>query len=202
MAISKVDTHISLRDRPLHVIEMKGDNLSGATVLFLHGASFSARTWLDLGTLAVMAEHKYRAIALDLPGYGSSARQPGTPLDFMLKAMDALEIEAPVLVSPSMSGNYSLPLVTQRRDRLKGWIPVAPVKISRYRQPLQGNPLPTLAVWGSNDHIVSPRMADLLVQLMPNAERVILKDAGHACYMREPTLFHEQVITFCDRLFA
>lgn len=44
-------------------------------------------------------------------------------------------------------------------------------------------------------------MMGLLVQLMPNADRVILKDAGHACYMRELTLFHKHVIAFCDRLF-
>jgi abhydrolase domain-containing protein 14 len=202
MAIPGLDTHITVRQRSVHTVESPGGDRSRPVLLLLHGASFTAQTWVNLGTLDYAAARGYRAIALDLPRYGSSAAFPGSPLEFMVEIMDALEIHLPVVVSPSMSGNYSLPLVAEAGDRLTGWVPVAPVKISQYQRQLQGNPVPTLAIWGSNDRIVSPRMADLLVQLMPNADRVILKDAGHACYMREPTLFHDHVIAFCDRLFS
>lgn len=36
-------------------------------VLFLHGARFSAKTWLDLGTLSLLADAGYRVAAVDLP---------------------------------------------------------------------------------------------------------------------------------------
>lgn len=38
------------------------------TVLLLHGIRFSSDTWLQLRTLATLAENGYQAVAIDLPG--------------------------------------------------------------------------------------------------------------------------------------
>ncbi len=99
-----------------------------------------------------------------------------------------------------MSGAYSLPLVANHSEKLRGFVAVAPVGISRYADRLKAIELPTLAVWGSNDRIVPPKQADLLLELMPNARKVILTDAGHACYMRSTDKFHEHLINFVESI--
>ena len=169
------------------------------TVLFLHGASFSSQTWQELGTLTLLAEQGYRAVAVDLPGFGRSESISGPPLEFILALLDSLKLEQPVVVSPSMSGQYSLPLVANHPERLSGFVPVAPVGIPALKTQLQGVTLPTLAIWGSNDRIVLVEQAGLLCELMPNAETVILPEAGHACYMRAPADFHRHLLNFLSR---
>ena len=44
-----------------------GDQLFG-TWFFLHGESFTSKTWLDLGTMHYLANLGYRVVAVDLPG--------------------------------------------------------------------------------------------------------------------------------------
>ena len=101
-----------------------------------------------------------------------------------------------------MSGRYSLPFVADHGDQLAGLVVVAPVGISIFKERLTGNPLPLLAVWGSNDRIVPVDQADLLCQAMPNATQVILPDAGHAAYMRATADFHQHLLDFVTRIFA
>ncbi len=166
-------------------------------VLLLHGASFSAQTWQDLGTLALLAGQGYRAVAIDLPGFGQS--EPGKPDQaevFLAELMDQLALDRPVLVSPSMSGGYSLPLVARHPDKLSGFVAVAPVAIARYEPELAGNQLPTLALWGSDDRIVPLEQAERLVRAMPNARLVVLENAGHACYLQATAEFHQHLTEF------
>ncbi|MFB2968183.1 alpha/beta fold hydrolase [Aerosakkonema sp. BLCC-F183] len=181
----------------IHYLESGETNTK--SVLFLHGASFSSQTWKDIGTLNLLAEKGYRAVAVDVPGYGSSERISGSPGEFLLELIEVLKLNKPVLISPSMSGNYSLPFVVNHSEKLSGFVPVAPVGIMMFTQQLQGIQLPTLAIWGSNDTIVPVAIADELLKAMPNADKIVLENAGHACYMRATDEFHQHLIKFCDR---
>ena len=166
-------------------------------MLLLHGASFCARTWQDLGTLSLLAGQGYRAVAVDLPGFGQS--EPGNPDQpevFLVQLMEQLTVDRPVLVSPSMSGGYSLPLVARHPEKLRGFVAVAPVRISHYEPELAGNQLPTLALWGSDDRIVPLDQAERLVRALPKARLVVLENAGHACYLQATAEFHRHLAHF------
>jgi abhydrolase domain-containing protein 14 len=186
--------YITIETSPIHYLT--NGKKSAPIVLFLHGASFSSQVWQDIGTLNLLANQGYGLVAVDLPGYGKSAKFLGDLTLFLLQLMETLELSRPIVVSPSMSGNYSLPLVVNHPQKLSGFVAIAPVGIQRYQQQLQGIALPTLAIWGSNDRIIPPQQADLLVEIMPNAEKVILANAGHACYMKATDEFQQQLIKF------
>lgn len=186
--------YLNLKNARIHYLE-KGQKNS-VSVLLLHGASFTAQTWQEIGTIELLTREGYRAVAVDIPGYGRSQRISVSSLDFLVELLNILNLNMPILVSPSMSGAYSLPFVISHSDKLAGLVAISPVGIERFQDELKGIKLPTLAMWGSNDRIVSVAQADLLVKLMPNSQKVILNDAGHACYMRETEEFHQHLIKF------
>jgi pimeloyl-ACP methyl ester carboxylesterase len=200
MAASIASEFVRVKGAKIHYLEA-GDP-TAPCVLFLHGASFSAQTWAEIGSLQFLAARGYRAISVDLPSYGQSESfsSSGDRAEFLTEFFQAIGITQPVLVSPSMSGGYSLSLLAHSPERLSGFVAVAPVGIHRYANELEGVELPVLGIWGSNDSIVPAKQADRLVELMPNARKVILADAGHACYMRATDDFHKYLFKFLEEL--
>jgi len=175
---------------------------SETAVLLLHGANFSSQTWRDLGTLERLAEADLRAVAVDLPSFGESTGTLVGPAEFLLALLEALGIRQAVIVSPSMSGCFSLPFLERHAERVAGYVPVAPACLDSLasRDPVEG-PLsvPTLVLWGENDRILPPERAARLEELLPDSETVILPDAGHPCYLDRPERFHELLVGFASR---
>ncbi|OXB58163.1 hypothetical protein ASZ78_006935 [Callipepla squamata] len=106
-------------------------------VLLLHGQAFTSHTWQALGTLALLAAEGHRAVAIDLPGYGDSppagslSTQQGRAA-FVRHVVQQLGLQRPVLVSPSMSGRFSLPFLVAHGEQLAGFVPIAPVGTREY----------------------------------------------------------------------
>ncbi|KAJ6597363.1 Protein ABHD14B [Pseudolycoriella hygida] len=104
---------------------------SEITLLLLHGKNFSSKTWLDLKTISFFTASGYRTIAIDLPGFGHSEKLPAKldnkKSDFLLHVLTELKILKPVIVSPSYSGFYTLPMLLKNSDSFTGFVPVAPV---------------------------------------------------------------------------
>lgn len=53
-------------------------------VLIIHGAAYCAQTWKDLGTLDYLAQRGFRAIAIDMPGYGPEKLSGHTKVALLL----------------------------------------------------------------------------------------------------------------------
>ena len=165
-------------------------------VLLLHGARFDASTWVELGTLDVLAADGFRAIAVDLPGYGESSASELEPADFLGALITALDAPRPVLVSPSMSGAFSLPFVTRNPERLAGFVPVGIAGSETYEQRLAELDLPTLVFWGGDDTLIPLERGRHLAERIPRAELVVLGGAGHPCYLDRPEEFHRRLSAF------
>ncbi|XP_058486589.1 protein ABHD14A [Solea solea] len=174
-------------------------------VVLLHGQAFTSKTWEELGTMALLAANGYQALAMDLPGYGQSPNSEAlntdqSRVDLLSRFMEALGVRAPVLLSPSMSGQYSLPFFMKNNAQLHGFIPIAPVGTRSYtQQQYQSIQTPTLIVFGALDTNLGAQSHKNLMQL-PHYTVLKLEEARHACYMDKPREFHQGLMDFLSKL--
>jgi abhydrolase domain-containing protein 14 len=195
-------------ENPVETVEFQGHRLhtlrrgpeSGRSVLLLHGAKFNAETWQKLGTLDVLAGAGFRAVALDLPGFGKSPRWIFDRAKLLAELLPVLDLGRPVLVAPSMSGSVSFPLILEHPELVAGFVAVAPAGTPRYARRLKDNPVPTLIVWGGHDRVFPMSQAKLLAASFKKASVVILPEAQHPAYLDQPERFHESLLEFLASL--
>ena len=170
------------------------------SVLLLHGARFDSGTWQELGTLDALSEAGLRAVAIDLPGYGRSKALRADPATFLANLLPQLGIGRPVVVSPSMSGKWSFPLVGAHPSLVSGFVPVAPAGTPGFARRKESSPVPTLVIWGEADRVFPASQASLLAGAFERSRVVILPGARHPAYLDDKTTFHRELISFVRSL--
>ena len=174
--------------------------------MFLHGAAFTSDTWVENGILDASSQGAVQSIAVDLPGYGESERVDLDEADFIPALLVALDLApaATLIISPSMSGIYSLSaLAAGYIDDLAGFVGVAPSGSSGFAASLaEPLPVPALAVWGDGDGSDPLGQAQALASGFVNGEPVVIADAGHAAYNQQPEVFTTLIRDFAATLDA
>ena len=170
------------------------------TVLLLHGGRFSSATWSKLGTIELLARQGYRVVALDLPGFGRSEPTTVDREEYLASLLPLLTDRPVAVVSPSMSGQFSLPLLARHPDYVAGFVAVAPAAIPDYLEELKGSRVPTLLVWGDHDTVIPIEQARELGKVLVESRELVLENAQHPAYLDQPVVFHRELLLFLKSL--
>ncbi|CAK8687786.1 unnamed protein product [Clavelina lepadiformis] len=187
---------VEVKGQKIFYRESGGDSENpNGVVLLLHGMRFSSANWEEIGTMGELAELGYRAVAVDLPGYGNSreASKPAHKAEFLASLCNLLKFQSkPIIVSPSMSGEYSLPFLHDYGvTRMSGYVPVAPITTDKYTiQQYKDVKVPTFIVYGDNDTTPPGVTSPQYLKHIPNNKVMIMEGAGHPCYLEKPDVWH------------
>jgi abhydrolase domain-containing protein 14 len=162
--------------------------------------------WDKIGTLERLAMEGYTVVAINLPKKGRSTTILA-PDEFLLAFLKSTGFSSVVIVSPSLSGTYSLSFVTDEnlyRDStlagiIRGYVPIAPVAVKDYEQKFSTVPIPVLIFYGELD----PMVRDLnLIKQFSNNQVSIIPEAGHPCYLTQSNTFHTVLIQWLNKKVA
>ncbi|XP_017199348.1 putative protein-lysine deacylase ABHD14B isoform X1 [Oryctolagus cuniculus] len=140
------------------------------------------------------------------PGLGRSkeAAAPAplgelVPAGFLAALVEALALGPPVVISPSMSGMYSLPFLTAPGSQLRGYVPVAPICTDKISAADYASvKIPALIVYGDQDPMGQSSFEHL--KQLPNHRVLVMKGAGHPCYLDKPEEWHTELLSFLQGL--
>lgn len=109
-------------------------------VLLLHGKKYGSKTWKGVGTLQILGYWGYKAVAIDLPGFQLSkkATAPTTSYgrkEFIEQLIDKLRLRKVVIITPSMSGIYGLPILLEDSNvDLRCFVAISPENTPKYNR--------------------------------------------------------------------
>ena len=192
-----------------HFLSIKGLRIrylqkgKGIPVVLLHGYSFYAETWVEVGLFDELAGDYY-VYSFDMP-YGDksrsdkfSAESRDEYADFLNTMLKMLTIGTPILIGASISGEVTLRYLISGYSA-RAAVVIGPVGIRSLGNQLGRISTPLLAIWGEKDTISPPSDSKILEAHVKNAEIRFIDDAGHPCYLDEPEKFKEIVINFLQR---
>jgi abhydrolase domain-containing protein 14 len=162
---------------------------------------FQAATWRETGTLATLADAGYRAVALDLPGFGRSPAANIKPVFVLKETITRATQDRTILLGPSMGGRVALEFTLTNQGLIDGLVLVGAVGVQENQTRLKDLSLPCLAVWGGEDSISPLANGRLSQQEVKDARLEIIAGAPHPCYLDQPGEWHRILLGFLTEKF-
>ncbi|XP_002741873.1 putative protein-lysine deacylase ABHD14B [Saccoglossus kowalevskii] len=120
--------------------------------------------------------------------------------EFLLNFIKALKLEHSVIVSPSMSGTFALPLLMKHPEVFRGYVPVAPTGIDLFTpEQFAKIEVPTLIVYGENDQSLGETSMKILRNI-PDSRVCVIEGAGHPAYLEKSTKWHNLMYNFLTNI--
>jgi abhydrolase domain-containing protein 14 len=176
-------------------------------VLFLHGAAFSVEEWIKIDSLQLTAKQGFNNVAVDMPGFGKSGAAKTDQASFLKDLVAAFGMKQVIVVSPSMSGRFSVPYLMRNEPELVGYVAVAPGYTETFKNTeYQSIKTPTLIIIGEKDTGLGFTAIEHLSNLAAQRKHMV-PNAGHPSYNDNPADFHQQLFhffkcEFCDAKFC
>jgi len=176
------------------------------SLFFFMAWLFSADTWEKLGTLETMVENGFGVYALDLPGFGKSSGKRlrrNKAAEFLKSFIDMLGLRNFVLIGPSMGGGVALLYSIKYPNDLVGLVLIAPAGLDDplIHDNLDKIEVPVLIFWGENDRVFPLSKGKELEKQLKNAKLIVCRKARHPCYLDQPKIFHQHLISFLKNIY-
>lgn len=180
------------------------DNLawqSKGDILLLHGKAFDSSVWIKTNTLHALVRRGYRAVAIDIPGFGQSRilNHGDVHSLILIQVISILNLNRPIIVAPSMSGKYAISLLLHDPAVTRGYVTIAPVLPKSFSDAtLLPTNLPVLVIWGSKDKPGKQRSKKLM--RIPKATGFEIAGGSHPCYLDFPDIFNTKLCDWIDSI--
>lgn len=167
------------------------------TLIFLHGKSFKAETWISISADKKINDMKINFIAVDFPGWGLSEKNdkfwPPTGLydntaQFIRDFTDSLGIGKFSLLGSSFSGPFVISFAHKYPDRINKLILVGAVWSDELSDEVKGIDKQSLIIYGEKD-VMSPDVARKYRENLKRNKFFTVGGAGHALYLDKPDEF-------------
>lgn len=172
-----------------------------STVTLLFTKSMSTYSWEEVGTPEVLHKAGYRVLCIHLPVFQQNAKEPTFPVqgEILADALQQLNALDCILVAPSKTGSFALPVVLRGGYHLSGFVAISPSDTQQFTsKEYMLVTVPTLVLVGANDETSSVALQNL--QQFPNKRIVELRNAGHDCYVDQTTMFHRVLLEFLQSI--
>lgn len=175
------------------------------TIVFLHGKSFKAQTWVDLKPWEYLSKESLSGLYVDIPGWGLSEQNSDYDVGkndysdmskFIHDLTSKLNLNEYLLLGASFSVPFVLRHALDYPNKVNKLILVGGVYARSIEDKLPQINQPALIIYGKEDTVVGLEPAEMYSKKLKKSRKIIVDGARHPLYLDKPREFFQNLIDF------